>query len=288
MNVGQTVEIEINGQRAIGTVRTAPTLTASGSVVSVELLPDFAHLLPTGWTDANIDDLTAVKVCACATLGYRPDHGDRAGELFTTGCDFGRTPKGRFLPGHDAKAKGFLIRASQATASMTNGLSALENAREFGDKIALHVAKGMDTARRESHKRATSRRWRQQVERDDRPARREDQMDEVDRLQRELGVTDSMLTALARGSVDSLNGYKGKASAKVGTEVALLKRGLTVVGGYMTDLGYKVVRQPTLTETDPDAVICRDDNGGYNGHHLKRVDAGHRECSRCGAVANDN
>lgn len=289
MKIGQIVKFQISGEDVYGTVRTEPVLTATGQVVRVQLLPDFEHLLPTGWTDANVDDLTPAKVCACATLGYRPIWGDHKGDLFTTGCDFSRTPKGRFLPGHDAKAKGFLIKASGMAQTLVNGLGALEQAREFGDKISMAVAKGIDNARERSHKRSTSRRWRQQVERSDRPARREDQMDEVDKLQRSLGVTDSMLTAMARGVTRDTPGFKGKVDCNTGTSVALLKRKLVVVGGYMTDLGYQIMRQPTLAETDPDAVICRDDQGGYNGHHMKWDQKEfYRACNRCGAKQLDD
>ena len=155
ITVGETVRFRIGKQRVFGVVRTEAVATATGPLVKVQLLPDFAHLLPTGWTDASTDELTIVKVCACAHLAYRPQYGDHKGELFTTGCDFSRMP-GRnslFLPGHDAKAKGFLIRSSGETSTMENGKGALETAREFGDKIAMKVAEAWTTPGRTARPR---------------------------------------------------------------------------------------------------------------------------------------
>lgn len=125
----------------------------------VTLLPDFFSLSEYGTARVNQDDLISAKVCGCATLGYRPMFGDNKGELITTGCDFSRRP-GRgstFLPGHDAKAKGFLIKAAQETDTLENGLGALETARKFGHKIALAVAAGMDRANHKLAERMAAR-----------------------------------------------------------------------------------------------------------------------------------
>ncbi|QJD54057.1 hypothetical protein SEA_GALACTICA_110 [Streptomyces phage Galactica] len=284
IEIGQTVRFRVQGQRVFGVVRTAPTLTPSGNVVSVELLPDFRHLLPTGWTDAAVEELTVVKVCACAHLAYRPIWGDHKGELFTTGCDFSRMPSrtSKFLPGHDAKAKGFLIKASGLAQTLENGKGALETARELGDKISLAVAKGMDNERRRSAK-AVRKTRRTSFKADPAPARREDEMDEIDKLQRKLGITDPMIRAMALG-VTREHEFAGTAGGPTGTLLALQTRGLvTAVDSRLTDLGYKVMRQPTLAETDPDLVVCKDEHGAYAGHAMKwDKDEFVRECRRCG------
>lgn len=283
MNVGQTVSLEINGETAFGVVRTEPTLTPSGEVVKVQLLPDFEHLLPTGWTDAGVEDLTAAKVCACAHLAYRPIWGQYEGKLITTGCDFGRSPKGRFLPGHDAKAKGFLIKASGYAQTLTNGLGALEQAREFGDKISMAVAKGIDNARERDHKRTQSRRWRRQVDRDPAPTTREDDLTDAQRLQRELKVTDPMIHVL----VSALVKWDGDVvGGPTGTVVALQKRGLVEKGGRgVTALGRQVVDY----DLNPENPVCTADEeyhspGVYPDHWNQwNHDLGYH-CRRCGHI----
>lgn len=134
----------------IGWVRSEGALTPSGEVVHVEYLPAFAHLTPTGWSDYAVSDLTAARVCGCALLGYRA-----GGELVQTGCDTSREPgKGRtFLPGHDAKAKGFLIRAWGEGGKFLAGYEhALDAARQFGDKITAKVAAGIGRSSRETNR----------------------------------------------------------------------------------------------------------------------------------------
>lgn len=282
--VGQTVRLTINGKKAFGEVRTEATLTASGPVVKVKLLPDFAHLLPTGWTDAGTEDLTAVRLCECAKLAYRPIYGDHQGELFTTGCDFSRMPgrNSKFLPGHDAKAKGFLIRASQAAQQLENGKGALEQAREFGDKISMAVAKGMDNARR--GRVAKVRSTRSSAPEPGAPTR-EDLLTDAQRLQKEHKVTDAMLTLLARGVTNDLKGWEGHVSGPTGSIVAMQTRGL-LSRGHVTDLGYAVMGHPTLAETTPDAIRCKDDHGSYSRHIHKNVGY-HWECVRCGTELGD-
>lgn len=280
---GQTVRFRIDNKKVFGTVETEPTATPSGQVVSVKLLPDFSHLTPTGWTDASVDELTAVKVCACAHLAYRPIFGDHKGELFTTGCDFSRMPSrsSKFLPGHDAKAKGFLIKASGQAQKLENGKSALETARELGDKISLAVAKGMDNARQRGATAARSKRRSTKTEAA--PAKPEDQLTETQKLWRELGVTEAMLRPIIRAAVDDLPGFRGYVTAPAGTELAIQKRGLTSYG-YLTDLGYKVAEQPTFAEQWPDAVTCKDETGSYEKHAPRYNDETFvRECKRCGA-----
>lgn len=289
VQVGTTVRFKIDGKKVFGTVRTASVATATGPVVKVQLLPDFAHLLPTGWTDASVDELVPVRVCACATLAFRPQYGDQKGRLFTTGCDFSRMPgrNSKFLPGHDAKAKGFLIRAAFETSTLEHGKGALETARELGDKIAMAVAKGTDKKRNE-YARPT-RRASTSVVKETTPAKREDELDEIDQLQRELGVTTAMIRAMAYGFTRDTLGFKGMASGPSGTELALYKRGLTTREGYLTDLGYRVMRQPTLLETDPEAVLCKDEQGAYNGHNFKwDEETFTRICRRCGAHAGED
>lgn len=293
IKVGETVRFRIGNQRVFGVVRTEAVATATGPLVKVQLLPDFAHLLPTGWTDASTDELTVVKVCACAHLAYRPIWGDHKGELITTGCDFSRMPSrnSNFLPGHDAKAKGFLIKASGYAQTLENGKGALEQAREFGDKIAMKVAEGIDNSRKRDQQSARSKR-RSAPKPDAAPVRREDEMDDVEKLQKQLGVTDPMLRAMSYAVTERLHEFAGQVSAgtPAGTRVALQTRGLvTVVDNRMTDLGYKVMRQPTLAETDPELIVCKDEHGAYAGHSLKWDKAEFvRVCRRCGQADENN
>lgn len=280
MEKGQIVSLKINGEKVYGWVRTAPTATPSGEVVSVELLPDFAHLLPTGWTDAGVDDLEPAKVCGCAILGQR-----REGKLFTTGCDFSRTPKGAFLPGHDARAKSFLIKAWGHGPLLGGFEHSLDANLPFSDKIRAKVAEGIDNARARDHKRVTSRRWRQQVERPEVPAVREDEMTPAMRLCRELGVTDPMREALAYALVHRDGGVYG---TPTGTVVALQKRGLVEKGGReVTRLGrqamdFDELENPTCT---PSADYA--DEGTYASHwNTWNHEVGYH-CRRCGAVDAD-
>lgn len=283
---GETVRFRINGKTAYGIVRTAPEATATGPMVKVELLPDFQKLTPgSGWVDASADpsEMYAVKVCGCAYLGYRPQWGDHQGKLFTTGCDFGRRPSrtSTFLPGHDAKAKGFLIKASGMTSTLENGKGALETAREFGDKIALAVAKGMDAAREKSHKLSTSRMWRNVKDDVSGPAIREDELADFQKLQKELGVTEAMIRALVSGALSDHRGLEGRISAPTGTMVALQTRGLAS-WGYITDLGAKIIDQPTTRDNAVGFIVCEDETGGYVNH------TGHPECKRCGKARDDS
>lgn len=271
ITIDTTVRFQVNGKKAFGIVRTAATLTATGPVVSVELLPDFAHLLPTGWTDASVADLTEVRLCECAKLAYRPAYGDRKGDLFTTGCDFSRMPgRGRsFLPGHDAKAKGFLVRAAFATSTLENGKGALETARQFGDKIAMAVAAGIDKERDRNAKRSGKALVR--LEQADRPAVREDELTEAQKLQKLHRVTEPMMRELARALAQGDGRMPG--NTPTGTVVALQSRGL-VSWGHVTTLGRQVM---DFTELEAELVQCTDDAGSYVAHtnHLSG-------CKRCG------
>lgn len=281
MEKGQIVSLQVNGETVYGWVRTEPTATASGDVVSVELLPDFAWMLPTGWTDANVNDLTPAKVCGCATLGQI-----REGKMFTTGCDFSRTPKGTFLAGHDARAKSFLIKA-WGYGPLKGGFEhALDAARQFSDKISAKVAEGIDNARNRDHKRVTSRRWRQQVERPEVPAVREDELTPAMRLRRELKVTDPMMEALANGLVKWDGDIVGTAT---GTIVALQKRGLVEKGGRgITELGRRVMDY----DLQPEKPVCTAsteyaDQGVYPSHwNTWNHEVGYN-CRRCGHVDAD-
>lgn len=144
-----------NGE--IGWVRSEPALTPVGEVVHVEFIPAFAHTTPSGWSDYKVEELAEATVCGCATLGYR----DReTGELVHTGCDVDRLPgKGRtFLPGHDAKAKGFLIRAWGNGGKFLGGHDhALAASYQFGDKITAKVAAGIENERQRSTRVARNR-----------------------------------------------------------------------------------------------------------------------------------
>lgn len=287
IEVGQTVRFRIDGKRVFGVVRTEAVATATGPLVKVQLLPDFAHLLPTGWTDASTEELTVVKVCACAHLAYRPIWGDHKGKLFTTGCDFSRMPSrtSRFLPGHDAKAKGFLIKASGYAQVMENGKGALETARELGDKICMAVAKGMDNDRKRSARQAQSKRPSRKSE--PAPATREDEMGEPQKIQKRLGVTEAMMRTLVRGALSELEGYRGHVNGPTGTTLALQTRGLTSLGD-VTDLGYAACGLPTMAEENPEWVVCKDDAGSYAQHRSRyNPETFVRECKRCGAEIDD-
>lgn len=292
ITAGTVVRFRLDGKQVFGTV--ANVQAKAEGQTPVLLLPDFWNRLPEGKTGGEFPtaELTPVRVCACAHLAYVQEHGEFKGKLFTTGCDFSRMPSrtSKFLPGHDAKAKGFLIRAYGNASSLADGRGLLDAARELGDKIATKVAEGMSNAQREQRQRSTSRNWRQQVDRDERPATREDAMDEVDRLQKQLKVTDPMLWAMAQGVTDDLPGYQGRARGPSGTLLALKDRGLTS-WDHLTDLGYKVMRRPTLAETNPEIVVCKDDQGGYSSHNMWwgadestqwGSDESVRVCRRCG------
>lgn len=279
--VGETVRFRIGNQRVFGVVRTEAVTTATGPLVKVELLPDFRHLLPTGWTDASTEDLTAVKVCACAHLAYRPQFGEKKGELFTTGCDFSRMPSraSKFLPGHDAKAKGFLIRSSGETSTMENGLGALETARELGDKIAMKVAEGMDNARKTRAAAARSKRPSRKPEAA--PAQREDTLTPTQRIHKEHGVTEPMLRVLVRGALRDTPGFRGSVSGPTGTTLALQTRGLTSWDA-LTDLGYAACGLPTMAEEHPEWVGCTDAQGSYEKHvGTYDQETFARSCKRC-------
>jgi hypothetical protein len=267
-----TVRLTLDKKKAFGVVKNHATLTPTGPVVTVKLLPDFAHLMPTGWVDMAVADLTEVRLCACAHLAYRPTYGDRKDELFTTGCDFSRMPgRGRsFLPGHDAKAKGFLVKAAFATSTLENGKGALETAREFGDKIAMAVAGGIDKERARNAKRSGKTLTR--LEESDRPATREDELSEAQKLQRLHRVTDPMIRALAIALAQNDGRVAG--NTPTGTVVAMQTRGL-VSWGNVTDLGRAVM---DFAELEADKVECKDDAGSYTSHTSHRSG-----CRRCGA-----
>lgn len=285
---GTTVQFRIDGQRVWGTVQSDPTHGPTGVHYAVKLLPDFAHLAPTGWVNKAAEELTPTKVCACATLAYRPIWGDRKGELITTGCDFSRRPSraSKFLPGHDAKAKGFLIRASGYAQVMENGKGALETARELSDKISLAVAKGMDNARKKSASKPVRKAVRRAA--DPAPATREDELTETQRLHKELGVTEPMLKTLVRGALCDTPGYQGTVSGPTGTTLALQTRKLTSWDA-ITDLGYQACGLPTMAEEHPEWVVCTDELGSYSQHATRyNPDTFVRECKRCGAELEDD
>jgi len=285
-----TVRFRIDGKKVFGVVRTEATATATGPVVSVQLLPDFSHLTPTGWTDANATELVPVKVCACAHLAYRPIYGDHKGELFTTGCDFTRMPSrsSKFLPGHDAKAKGFLIKASGECQEMENGKGALTNAIELGDKIAAKVAEGIENARKKMVGPRKVRSPRPAAG----PAKAQTEAEELteqQRLIRDLKLTDPMLRMVVTAALDEHAGFRGYVTGSTGTQVALLNRKLTSYGA-LTDLGWKVADQPTLAEAHPELVQCKDDQGAYERHTRGASDASETgwACKRCGTEMQDN
>lgn len=246
--------------------------------VTVEPLPDFVKPEGTPWVVWNPAELVPAKVCGCATLGYR----DNDGRVWATGCDYSRTPKATFLPGHDARAKSFLIKA-WGEGRMFGGFEhSLDAARSFSDKISLAVAKGIDNARKRDHKRINSRRWRSQVERPEHPAQREDTLTPAQRLQKQLKVTDPMLEALAHALVQNDGAVYG---TPVGTIVAMQKRGLVEKGGRgVTRLG----RQVMDYDLQPDKPVCDASDNGYADpgvyaeHFMKFDDEVGYRCVRCG------
>jgi hypothetical protein len=279
MEKGQIVSLQVDGQQVYGWIRTAPAVTPSGEVVSVELLPDFVHLLPTGWTDAAVSDLAPATPCACAQLGYR-----REGRVFTTGCDFSRKPsKGRkFLPGHDAKAKGFLIKAWGHGPMFGGWEHSIDAAQSVGgDKISAQVAEGISRDQEKFRQRTLSRRKGAQVERTEFPATREDDLTPAQRLQRKHKVTDPMMRALAH----ALTQYDGIVGGHTGTVVAMQRRGLVEAGGrHVTRLGREVMDY----DLEPEKPVCRpaDDyrSPGVYSEHRPRWNNGsdNYSCGRCG------
>lgn len=280
MNVGQVVSLKINSETVYGWVRTEPTATSTGEVVRVELLPDFAHLLPTGWTDAKVAELTPAKVCGCATLGQRRD-----GQMFTTGCDFSRTPKGTFLPGHDARAKSFLIKAWGHGELVGGFAHALEAAWTFSDAIAAKVAAGIDNAKKRDQARYANGRSARRVsaKRPETPATCEDKLTPAQQLLRDLRVTQPMVEAL----VSALVRYDGDmVGVTTGTLLALQKRGLVERGGRgVTQLGRRAVDY----NLEPESPACRasDDYhspGAYPMHwNVWDREVGYH-CRRCGTA----
>lgn len=264
-----------SGKKAVfGVVRNRPTETATGLMVTIQYLPDFTNTTATGWSDYAVADLTEVRVCACAHLAYRPQHGDQKGELFTTGCDYSRMPgrASKFLPGHDAKAKGFLIRASGLTSQMENGKTALETARDLGDKISMAVAKGMDNERRKLQEKAMSKRHGAQVNRPAQAATPENLMTPAQKLQAELKVTPAMMESLAY----ALTQHDGMITrTTTGTTVAMQTRKL-VSWGDVTYLGRQVMDFPVL---ETDKVQCTDAEGTYARHTGYTI-----ACKRCGVT----
>jgi hypothetical protein len=277
--VGNIVRFQVNGKKAFGTVRTEATPTATGPVVSIELLPDFRHLLPTGWTDANVADLAVVRICECAKLGYIAQWGDEKGQLFTTGCDFSRQPgrTGKFLPGHDAKAKGFLVRAF-FQGPLLDGRSGLAAARDLGDKIAAKVAEGIDKESQRIAEGARSK--RQRTIKTERPAVREDNLTDAQRLAQQHKVTDPMMHALAAALTRWDGAILGATPA--GTALAMKTRRLTS-WGHVTTLGRQVMDYAPL---EADKVVCTDNEGSYTEHAWKSTDEGW-ECRRCSETTED-
>lgn len=254
---GQTVRTPDKAYAVV----TGGGLTASGQVVTVRYLPGYEHLTASGGGTYAADEVTPVHVCACATLAYRPIWGDQQGELISTGCDLTRRPgrRSKFLPGHDAKAKGFLIKAAGYAQTLENGKDALETARDLGDKIVMAVAKGIDNAR------------------EDRPAKATPRADESEacRLQRELKMTPVMVRNLARAL--TLEDGRVESNVPTGQLLALRSRGL-VSYDRVTDLGRRALDFEPL---EADKVVCSDAEGDYTAHNYNRA-FGERECRRCG------
>jgi len=86
----------------------------------------------------------ATKPCTCGKVATRTE----TGELVTTGCN--ATTKRTFAPGHDARLKGFLIRAGIAGQDVIVGddaprdAQAVANQFGFGYMVAEGIRKGAD------------------------------------------------------------------------------------------------------------------------------------------------
>lgn len=245
-----------------------------GNSVTVEPLPDFAGPENTAWPVFQAADLTPAKVCGCATLGQRRD-----GVMFTTGCDFSRTPKGRFLPGHDARAKSFLIGAWGHGELVGGFAHALGAARSFSDAIAAKVAAGVENANKRDQARRPAR--RSSIKRPAAPASREDTLTPAQRLQREFRVTDPMMevlaTALVRWDGDTVG-------APTSTLLALQKRGLVERGGRGVTLRGRQVMDYNLEPDNPVCVPTADyrSPGTYSTHwNTWNREIGYH-CRRCG------
>lgn len=81
----------------------------------------------------------AVKPCTCSKVSTRTE----TGELVTTGCT--QTTKRTFAPGHDARLKGFLIRAGVEGQDVKVGDDAPRTAQEVADQFGFGymVAEGI-------------------------------------------------------------------------------------------------------------------------------------------------
>jgi hypothetical protein len=81
----------------------------------------------------------AVKPCTCSKVVARTE----TGELVSTGCQ--ATTKRTFAPGHDARLKGFLIRAGIAGHDVKVGDDAPRTAQQVADQFGFGymVAEGI-------------------------------------------------------------------------------------------------------------------------------------------------
>lgn len=81
----------------------------------------------------------AVKPCTCSKVSTRTE----TGELVSTGCS--QTTKRTFAPGHDARLKGFLIRAGVEGQDVTVGDDAPRSAQAVADQFGFGymVAEGI-------------------------------------------------------------------------------------------------------------------------------------------------
>lgn len=95
--------------------------------------------------NATVTKTTARVACACSLLRIFAEDGT----LITTGCV--ETTRRTFAPGHDARMKGFLIRAGIAGHTVrigadgeTRGAQAVANQFGFGYMVAEGIRKGAE------------------------------------------------------------------------------------------------------------------------------------------------
>lgn len=101
-------------------------------------------------------------------------------------------------------------------------------------------------------------------------------------------VSAAMRHALRVAADRTTRGFKGAVIANIGTALALQERGL-VSYDRLTDAGYAEAGRPTLADTDPGAVQCRDDEGSYEEHAPKWDQYDFRRyCRRCDAELPDD
>lgn len=272
--------VSVVGSSYYGVTTSEVVETPTGFVVEVQYANGSGHPLGVGSHDVRQLELpTPLKPkpvkeaifesdrCQCLRYFAIIDE-----ETVTTVCDPMRAVSAgrKFLPGHDAKLKSFLIKAGSSGAAVSRfgvlgDRSALEVARDFG--FSVQVAAGIQ---RQSDK------WRRSADATEaRIARRQGEpapeLTATQKLRKQLKVTDVMLRNLAYALTQRDGEIPG--NTPTGQIVALQQRKL-VSWGHVTRLGRLLMDYPPLA---PNLVVCRDEDGNeYSGH------VGYYDCKHCG------